>query len=184
MNSIRTLRQLLLAAFLTGGLTCSFGQSIILEESTTANYWGYMNQMNSVQASLRTGKVNLNLELSGSYVLSDTLLNRLSEKFNRFVPTTFFSDGAFVIDSDTKPTRKGQYTKYTYSSIERGDIKYLVELIVTFEVNMQGEGVKFPKVSKIEVNSPRLVKMDNDKIVKEYNDRKAEADKLPPPPRN
>lgn len=143
-----------------------------------------MNQMNSVQASLRTGKVNLNLELSSSYVLSDTLLNRLSEKFNRFVPATFFSDGAFVIDSDTKPTRQGQYTKYTYSSIEKGEIEYLIELIVTFEVNMEGEGVKFPKVLKIEVNSPAIVKVNTDKIIKEYNERKAEADKLPPPPRN
>ncbi len=181
---MRIIRQFLIFIFLTGSSTCILGQRIILEESTTANYWGYLNQMQAVQSSLLRGKVDPNLEVSSNFVLSDSLLNRLSRKFNKLVPADFFNDGVLVLDSHTKPTRQGQVTKYTYASIEKRNIRAIVDVIVTFEVHLEGEGIKFPKVLKIEVNSPGLLKLNFDNIIKEYIERKAEADKLPPPPRN
>jgi hypothetical protein len=41
--------------------------------------------------------------------------------------------------------------------------------------------MELPKALKIELNSPGATKVNLENILKDYNDQKAAADKLPPP---
>jgi hypothetical protein len=57
---------------------------LILEEKSTANYGGYVDQMMAVQSSLHKGTLNPNLELAKKFVLSDSL-DKLSTQFNQLI---------------------------------------------------------------------------------------------------
>ena len=135
----------------------AMGQNLILEERTAENYGNYMDQVRAVESTLRNGKVNLNVEFSSKFMLSDTALLRLSNQFNKLIPKAFYNPDAFVIELDTKDyERKGKYYRWIYASIINKDIKTFGELIVTFDVDMKGEGVKYSKVLNIEVRAPKI----------------------------
>jgi hypothetical protein len=141
--------------------------------------------MKAVESSLSKGTINPNLELAKKFVLFDSLLHRLSNEFKKMIPADYFTKDIFVFDSEIKGNSEyGQYIKWTYGTVTANDVKTFAELVVSFEVNMEGEGVKFPKVQKIEIRSAKIVDLNRDKIIKEYSDRKAKAAKLPPLPGN
>lgn len=160
-----------------------YGQNLILDERTTADYLGYLNQMKAVESSLHKGTINPNLEVAKNFILSDSLFDRLSNQFKKIIPSDYFTKDIFVFESEIKGNNEqGQYIKWTYGSVTTNDVKTFAELVVSFEVNMEGEGVKFPKVKKIEIRSAKIVDLNKDEIIKEYTERKAKAAKLPLPP--
>jgi hypothetical protein len=172
-----TLRRLFFIIFL-GCCSSAFGQNLILIEGPNDAYW---IQMTTVQTALIQGKTNQGLDRNSKTPPPDSLIQRLSSTFNQLVPQSFVGPGVPFIDSGLKTTGlTGNYLKWTYAVITNNNIKTLADVIVTFETNpSNGQRVR---ILKIDVRSPKVVKLNTDKIMKEYNDKQKAAAKLPPPP--